>query len=85
MKLPAVEFSPAVVVIDRQFKWQYWDYMDKFEFKNAKTESPYLTKYRQRHWKTREQMAKYIRDLLSNPSRRAWIHGDTLNIVRREQ
>jgi hypothetical protein len=35
------------------------------------------------HTKSDAQMQKYIRGLLSGDKNRAWIHGDTLNIVRR--
>jgi hypothetical protein len=84
MKLPAVEFSPKVIMIDRKYKWEFWDYMQKFELKNETASEPNLINPPKRHFKTRGQMAKYIRDLLSDPTRRAWIHGDTLNIVRRE-
>jgi hypothetical protein len=36
-----------------------------------------------KHTKSIAQMQKYIWGLLSGDKNRAWIHGDTLNIVRR--
>jgi len=37
-----------------------------------------------RHTKSDAQMQKYIRALLSGNKNRAWVHGDTLNIVRKQ-
>jgi len=34
--------------------------------------------------KSQEKMATMVKLMVLNPKRRAWVHGDTLNIVRKD-
>lgn len=76
MKIPAIEFSPDRVVIDRTWFWTRVSGTRPHYHMPARVNGRY-------HLKTPEQMAQYIRDLLSDPTRRGFIQQGTLNIVRK--
>jgi hypothetical protein len=85
MKFPAgIEVSGIrKIVIDRKFCWEREDETFRSHIWEAfirKTEGGATF-----HRKSHEAMAKYIQNLLAHKKHRAWVHGDTLNIVRREQ
>jgi hypothetical protein len=84
LKAPIEVSSIEKIVIDREFLWE----LDPATYPNRmwnlwgrpKDEEHEII----RHMKNREQMSKYVNALIGNPKRRAWIHGDTLNIIQKE-
>mgnify|MGYP001430205152 CR=1 FL=1 len=62
------------VVIDRKFVWQVREYGWHLIIPdNAQGK------------KTFDEMATWIKLMVLNPKYRAWVHGDTINIVRRDR
>ena len=67
------------IIIDREFLWKKCSGEETYWFLLLSSESNGVG----HSSKSPEAMARYVNDLISNPGRRAWVHGDTLNIVKR--
>jgi hypothetical protein len=77
VKFPAgIEVSGLLkIVIDNRWVWQR-EHPRHIWWMPSRTG--------QSHCKYPDDMARYIHALLKNPKRRAWVHGDTLNVVMKE-
>jgi len=72
------------IVIDREHHWKKNIWPVEIPYPGSACDwSLDMPGTTHRSYKSPEAMARYVNDLITDPKRRAWMHGDTLNIVKR--